>query len=80
MSEHPQETQEEQLNDALSLWRLIHIGDQIQLEAPLVIHNRAQLDADLYYEVIGKSDDHHSFYVQSNLTGEVVEVFPGLRC
>lgn len=77
MSEPLGAPQDEQLNDALTLWQLIDIGDRIQLEARLVIEGRTQLEADRYYEVAGKSDAHHSFYVQSDLTGEVVEVFPG---
>lgn len=77
MSEQPAAPQDEQLNDALTLWQLIGIGDRIQLEARLIIADRTQLEADRYYEVVGKSDDHHSFYVESDLTGEVVEVFPG---
>jgi len=77
MSEYLEAPQDEQLNDALSLWQLIEIGDYVQLEARLVIEDRVQLESDRYYEVVGKSSAHHSFYVQSDLTGEVVEVFPG---
>lgn len=77
MSEYLEVPQEEQLNDALTLWQLIEIGDRVQLEARLLIADRIQLEADRYYEVVGKSRAHHSFYVQSDLTGEVVEVFPG---
>ena len=73
--------QHEQVNDSLSLWQLIELGDRVRLEASLLsVEGDLQLRSDRYYEVIGKSavdDSHHSLYIQSDITGEVVEVFPG---
>ncbi|WP_432695177.1 hypothetical protein ACQUQP_11525 [Marinobacterium sp. YM272] len=73
--------QHEQVNDSLSLWQLIELGDRVRLEASLLsVDGDLQLRSDRYYEVIGKSsleDSHHCLYIQSDITGEVVKVFPG---
>jgi len=73
--------QDQQINDSLALWQSIQIGDLIQVEANLLSDEGSpQLRSNRYYEVIGKSDGangHYCFFVQSDLTDEVVEVFPG---
>lgn len=73
--------QEQQVNDSLSLWQALRLGDLIRVEANLLSdEGNTQLCSNRYYEVIGKSDGsngHYCFYVQSDLTDEVVEVFPG---
>ncbi len=73
--------QHDQVNDSFSLWHLIEIGDRVRLEASLLsMEGDLQLRSDRYYEVIGKSaldTPHHSLYVQSDVTGEVIELFPG---
>lgn len=73
--------QHDQVNDSLSLWHLIEIGDRVRIEASLLsVEGDLQLRSDRYYEVIGKSAPdarHHSLYVQSDITGEVIELFPG---
>ncbi|TCK09119.1 hypothetical protein [Marinobacterium mangrovicola] len=77
----PHLAQHDQVNDSLSLWHLIEIGDRVRIEASLMsVEGDLQLRADRYYEVIGKSAvdaPHHSLYVQSDITGEVIELFPG---
>lgn len=73
--------QHDQVNDSLSLWQLIELGDRVRLEASLLSEDGdLQLRSDRYYEVIGKSsaeDSHHCLYIQSDITNEVIEVFPG---
>ena len=80
MAEPKDAPQEQQVNDSLSLWQLIQLGDSVRLEADLVVEGKTLLSVRRYYEVIGKSspeDAFHCLYVQSDLTGEVVELFPG---
>ncbi|KEA61865.1 hypothetical protein ADIMK_4012 [Marinobacterium lacunae] len=74
-------SQDQQINDSLALWQLIQVGDLIQVEANLLSdEGRPQLRSNRYYEVVAKSDGsngHYGFYVQSDLTNEVIEVFAG---
>ncbi len=76
----PQRTPEQHLSDSRVLWNLIQVGDLVALEADLIIDHRLQLRRDHYYLVISKADAaaiRPVLYVESDLTGELVEVYPG---
>lgn len=70
----------QQLIDSKSLLSLISVGDLIRLEAELVEDETLLLYGDRYYEVVAKSEPSSQnpiLYVQSDITGEVVAVYPG---
>jgi len=73
-------TSEQNLNDSHVMWNLIQVGDLVSLEADLIVNQTLQLQRDHYYLVISKAEAgavRPVFYVESDLTGELVEVYPG---
>ena len=75
------ETSSEILLETSFIWHEIAVGDLIRLEADLEDSGALQLKSDSQYEVLAKLDlapSHQVFIVQSDVSGELVQVHPFL--
>ena len=75
------ETSSELLLETSFIWHEINVGDLIRLEADLEVDGVLQLRSDSQYEVLAKlspAPSHQVFVVQSDITAELVQVYPFL--
>jgi hypothetical protein len=78
---HPMESSSEILLETNFIWHEIRVGDLISLEADLEDDGVLQLKSKSQYEVLAKLDlapSHQVFVVQSDVSGELVQVHPFL--
>ncbi len=75
------ESSSELLLETSFIWHEINVGDLIRLEADLEDCGVPQLKSASQYEVLAKLDlapGHQVFVVQSDISGELVQVHPFL--
>ncbi|HSG03552.1 MAG TPA: hypothetical protein VLA39_07440 [Marinobacterium sp.] len=72
-------------NSNTELWTCINAGDEIELEADLIVGGVTKLHGGRFYRVLAKTDsqgESHftAFVVQSEITDELLQVAPAFVC